>query len=99
MRKIELVEAKPGDILAQPIENNKGIVLCGAGTTLTQSLIDRFERMEVGSMIIESDESVSPEQLEQLKAKIEQRFSLAGSCPIGQVLKEIILDRLESRVG
>ncbi|HPM78698.1 MAG TPA: hypothetical protein PK961_16530 [bacterium] len=99
MRKIELRQAQPGDRLAQPIENNKGIVLCGAGTELTQTLIDRFERMEIASLWVESDESINTEQFEKMKAKVEQRFSLASSCPIGQVLKEIVLERLESRVG
>jgi len=99
VRKIELTQAQPGDVLAQPIENNKGIVLCGAGTELTQTLIDRFERMEIISLWVESNESINKEQFEKMKAKVEQRFSLVDACPIGQVLKEIVLERLESRVG
>ena len=86
-------------LLAKSVENEKGIVLCGAGTPLTQQLIERFEKMEMEYLMVEGDEPLDPAKAGWMKKMIEDRFSRAEDCPICAELKDILIERLEKRLG
>jgi hypothetical protein len=81
-------------ILAQPVENANGMALCASGRPLTQSLIDRFIDMGVVSVFVEG-ESLNPAQMLKARKTIETRFTLADGCPVAEMLKNILLARLE----
>ena len=53
MQKISLKQATAGMKLAKPVENDRGMTLCGAGTELTGDTIDRLIRMEVKRITVE----------------------------------------------
>lgn len=98
MRKIKLSDAEAGMVLAQPIMNANGVTLAGAGTTLSERLIQRFETADVDEMWIESDQSVDSGQAALLKQKLEKRFARAGESKEWTNLHEILLDRIDQRV-
>ncbi len=55
MQKIPLKLAKPGMVLAKPVLRDNGLVLMAEGAELSQALLDRLERMEVGSITVKGN--------------------------------------------
>ena len=53
MQRILLAQAAPGMILAKEIFNPDGMVLCGAGTELSEALIARLASMDVVDVTVE----------------------------------------------
>ena len=53
MQRILLAQAGPGMVLAKEILNPDGMVLCGAGTALSEALIERLANMEVVDVTVE----------------------------------------------
>jgi len=96
---IALEYVKPGAILAKSVEDDKGRTLCSAGTEVTARLLLRFERMEVGALYIESDDKLTEELYEELKSRIEKRFSRIRSENILDALKLALLESLKKRKG
>ena len=99
MRKLALKDAQPDMILAKAVENAKGMVLCGPGKPLTEIMLERFANMGIEEIWIEGDEPLNAAQAAKAKLEIERRFSLAKDCPVGEMLKKIVLARLEKRMA
>jgi hypothetical protein len=97
---IPTTAAEEGMVLAKPVENEKGMVLCAEGTPLTGDIIERFNQMAITEIYIENEEELSAEDYISLKERLEKRFVLAGNhrSLLGK-LKTVLLDRLESRKG
>ena len=53
MQRILMGQAGPGMILAKEILNPEGLVLCGAGTALSEALIERLAGMDVVDVTVE----------------------------------------------
>ncbi|MHB1014974.1 MAG: hypothetical protein ACYC2W_06825 [Desulfurivibrionaceae bacterium] len=53
MQRILMAQAGPGMILAKEILNPEGMVLCGAGTALSEALIERLINMDVVDVTVE----------------------------------------------
>ena len=53
MQRILLAQAEPGMILAKEILNPEGMVLCGAGTALSEALIARLSGLDVVDVTVE----------------------------------------------
>jgi len=53
MQKIPLRLAQPGMFLAQPVTQEGGRVLVGAGMELTSSILDRLAAADVYSIVVE----------------------------------------------
>lgn len=53
MQRILIAQAGPGMILAKEILNPDGMVLCGAGTELSEALIERLTNMDVVDITVE----------------------------------------------
>lgn len=73
---MELVNAhqlKPGDVIAAPVTNSFGAVLCPMGFTLTASAIERLINAGVESAAIEGGRNAGP-SLEERLAQLETRF-------------------------
>jgi len=85
-------------MLAKAVENDKGMVLCGPGTELTDRLLMRFENMQVSTLYIKDEQTVDPSKVTALRDAIEQRFSLVGDCSVCTELKQVLLERLEKSV-
>lgn len=55
MQKIPLNLAKPGMKLAKPILRENGLVLVAENTELSESLLERLERMEVAMITVQGN--------------------------------------------
>lgn len=64
MRRLPVSEAHPGQVLAQPIVNTRGIVVVQAGMELTEYLIDRLQRMGIWYVFVEAPgyEGIEPNE-------------------------------------
>jgi len=82
-------------VLAKDVETPEGRVLCGKGTILTGSLIDRLKKMEIthltveGHPVTEEGEKTLAEELHD----IDQRFSRVKHIPPLMHLKKRIQER------
>ena len=55
MQKIPLTLAKPGMILAKPVTRPDGIAVAGAGSELSQGILDRFDSMGISHVVVEGE--------------------------------------------
>ena len=55
MQKIPLSLAKGGMVLAKPVLKENGLVLVAEGTELTDSLLERLERMGVENLVVQGN--------------------------------------------
>jgi hypothetical protein len=85
-------------VLAQAVENAKGLTLAAPGTVLTDRLMMRFENMNVAVVWVQEEEKMDGMRAEKMKADLEQRFALAGDSEVWADLKAILLERIERRV-
>lgn len=100
MQQITTFQATPGMVLAKEVEISEGRVLCGKGTELTESLIERLKRMEIAHITVEGF-PVPVEGQKSLKEEVlevEHRFSKVKHIKPLMYLKKRIQERLiESR--
>ncbi|MCL4813121.1 MAG: hypothetical protein KJ061_11570, partial [Vicinamibacteraceae bacterium] len=76
MPRIPLRDVTPGQRLARPITNARGVVLVQAGTELTPSLVARLESMGVDGVFVPgpgTEDALKP--LDEALAEIDARFS------------------------
>ena len=71
MQRILLAQTEPGMILAKEILNPDGMVLCGAGTALSESLIERLTSMDVVDVTVEGH-PVNVEGEKTLREELEE---------------------------
>jgi hypothetical protein len=94
MQKIPLTLAASGMILAQDIknpDNPEGPPLCGKGVTLTDSLLDRLQRMGIQSIAVEGH-PVNIEGEKSLEEELEildRRFRKVTDDPLMNKLREM----------
>ena len=78
MHSISISLAKPGQVLAQPVTNPGGAVLCPAGYTLTEAALDRMRNAGVETVMLEG-EAEGPSLEERLGALNRRFFGHRGS--------------------
>ena len=90
MQKISLKLATPGMKLARPVENDRGMTLCGAGTVLSEDIIERLSGMEIKRICVEghpvdTGQEIKglSQQLEELDARFQAEFDGNTSVTIG----------------
>ena len=71
MQKVPLSLAKSGMILEKPVTRENGMTLVGAGTELTESLLQRLENMGIESIVVEGS-PLTPDGENPYAAKIER---------------------------
>lgn len=94
MRKVSVDTLKPGMKVAKPVVNDSGMILFGAGTALTDSLIERLGNMNVGAVYVEG-EAQRQKSKEELLAALDARFSKTGHEPHMAALKQLFKERIE----
>lgn len=100
MQQILTLQAKEGMILAKDVMTAEGRVLCGKGTELTQTLIERFHKMDIVQITVDGHPITTPgeKSLQEELQEIEARFSEVNKVPPLVYLKKRIMKRLvESR--
>ncbi len=55
MQKIPLSYAKPGMVLAKAIKRKDGTVLIGQDTEVTETIINRLEKMDVNEIVVQGE--------------------------------------------
>ena len=99
MRLIILEEAKPGDEIAEPVKNDRGIVILPKGAKLTPSLIARMRKMSVREFLVEGDDpnAPPPKTFEEQMEDLETRFEGLEGKPLMMEIKKIARQHLEDR--
>ncbi len=72
MQKVPLSMVQPGMVLEKPVTRENGMTLIGAGTELTESLIQRLENMNIESVIVQGNPLASADGKSAYDAKIER---------------------------
>lgn len=94
MAKIPVSALKPGMKLTKPVVNDAGMVLLGEGTELTNSLIERLQNMNIGSVYVEG--TSSPEKsLDEALAELDARFKKTENEPYMGTLKRLLKEHIE----
>lgn len=73
MIRVLITDLKTGMKLAQPIQNESGMVLLGEGTEITPSIIDRLHEMGLTSVLIQG-KRMPKKSKEDVLADIDERF-------------------------
>src|ERR1035437_6072456 len=94
MQKIPLMLAKSGMVLARDVfrgDSPIGIPICGKDTELTDSLIARFENMDVQSVYVEGHPvwEEGERSFDDLLRDLDSRFSKTLQEPLSVVLHDI----------
>jgi len=83
VQRIMLAQAGPGMILAKEILNPEGMVLCGAGTSLTPGLIERLAGFEIFDVTVEGHpvniegEKTLREELQEIDLRFQRVEDIA----------------------
>lgn len=97
MKKISIAEAKPGQVLAQKLQRNDGVLLAGQGSEITEGLLRMLERMNIETVTVEEEETVTPEEVEEaFQRRVDEvtaRFTRVEDQPIMVALKKAILSK------
>lgn len=96
MQEILINQAAKGMVLAKDITNQDGRVLCGKGTELTDSLIERLKKIEITHVAVQGHPvSIEGEKtLEEELQDIEKRFSRVLDTPPLMYLKKRLTEQL-----
>lgn len=94
MQTIPIVLAEPDMILAREVkraDNPQGPPICGTGTVLTTSLLERLRTLGIKMVTVEGHPvAIAGEKtLDDLLADLDRRFSKVENIPLMQRLKEM----------
>ncbi len=98
MQNIPLELATAGMKLAKPVKNQRGMILCGVGTELTEDIIARLSNMEVKQIIVEGPPGDKGEMEKSLSQQIDElhaRFRYVEGDPLMRKIENIFLERLK----
>jgi len=84
MQKVPIKLARPGMVLARTVCNDTGMVLCGEGTELTDTIIERLKHMNVTHLVLAGRpvDMGDAKTAEQKLAELEERFVNVRGNPI-----------------
>lgn len=100
MQRILLGQAASGMVLAKEITNPEGLVLCGAGTELSDSLLRRLADMDVVDIVVEGHpvRSAGEKSLAEELREVDLRFSrVEDTAPLMYLKKRIQASIVASR--
>jgi hypothetical protein len=100
MKKIPISHATAGMKLAKPVTNDRGIVLCGPGTELTEEMIARLSNMGAKRITVERLPGDTGDAEKSLGLQIDElnaRFRKVEGDPLMRKIKEIFLERLREK--
>lgn len=101
MRSVVLTEAEEGDVVAEPVVNDRGMVILPKGANLTSKVIDRLRNMNVTELVVEGEDPDAPppkmreEQLEELEARFEGHENSPAMIAIREKAREHLQSRFE----
>lgn len=104
MQTIPIALAEPEMVLARDVrraDNPQGPPICGRGTTLSRSLIERLRNLGITSIMVEGHPvTVEGEKtLDDLLADLDRRFSKVANVPLMARLKEMYRRNIVRSMG
>jgi len=96
VQEILINQADKGMVLARDVTNQDGRVLCGKGTELTDTLIERLKKIEITHVAVQGHPvTVEGERtLEEELQAIEKRFSRVSDTPPLMFLKKRLTEQM-----
>jgi hypothetical protein len=95
MSRVSVKDLAPGMKLARPVVNKGGLVMIGEETELTNSLIDKIQRLDVASVYVHGASKSLPPR-DELMADLDRRFRRVEAEPYMALLKGTISAHIES---
>lgn len=95
MELVSVQQLRPGDVVAAPVTNPFGAVLCPVGFCLSEAAIERLLNAGVESIAIEGSRKAGP-TLEECLVALENRFA-GVSDPVLLQFKAIVSQYHRSR--
>jgi hypothetical protein len=74
---LPVADLKPGQILAEDVTNENGMILCSAGFELTENAIARLKRAGISAAVVRG--STDPAVMERRLAEVRARFEGNGN--------------------
>jgi len=101
MRQIFLEDAQSGDEVAEPVKNERGMVILNTGTKLSASTIDKLRRMGVKEVVVEGDDpnAPPPKTLDELLEEMDERFEGLENNRMMMAIKNIAREHLVEKMG
>lgn len=101
MRQVFLEDAQPGDEVAQPVKNDRGMVILPKGAKLSVPMIAKMRRMGVLEVVIEGDDpnAPPPKTLDELLVDLDFRFEGLEDNKLMMVIKKTARAHLLQRKG
>ena len=92
MQKVPIEVVKPGMVLAKTVASDTGMVLCGEGTELTDTIIERLKQKNVAHLTLKGHpvDLGESKSTEQKVNELKERFSRVQSDPLMQKILEAI---------
>lgn len=99
LRRLYLSESQPGDVIAEPVVNDRGMVILPKGAELTAPVIRRLQQMNVTEVAIEGDDpnAPPPKSLDELLEDLDERFEGLEHHRVMMEIKAIVRERLAER--
>ncbi len=99
MRRLYLSESRPGDVIAEPVVNDRGMVILPKGAELTAPVIGRLQKMNVTEVAIEGDDpdAPPPKTLDELMGDLDERFEGLEDHRVMMEIKGIAREHLAGR--
>ncbi|MDR2444222.1 MAG: hypothetical protein LBE31_11990 [Deltaproteobacteria bacterium] len=95
MKRIPIDKVIAGQMLAEKLTRHDGVLLASQGTPITEGLLRMLGRMNIDSVLIEEDESRTPQEVmedfRQFAAELEARFVRIEPQSVLQALKKTML--------
>ncbi len=100
MQRIKVEQAEPGMVIAHPIETPSGQVLCAKGTELTETLVERLEKIEITHVFVDGhpvDDGKPRKSLDEELSALERRFDSVADDKLMGALKMIVQKYLRDK--
>ena len=98
MIKVQVAKLVEGQVLAQDVSRDDGVVLMTKGREITPEVISLLERLQVDSVVVEGDAFASEEERQAYVAQAEEalrmRFSRVENDPLLMAIREILATKL-----
>ncbi|MBT3351541.1 MAG: hypothetical protein HOC91_10300 [Nitrospinaceae bacterium] len=100
MQRIKVEQATLDMVIAQPVENSSGQVLCAKGTALTDALIMRLERLDITHVTVEGhpvDDGKPVKTLEEDLADLDHRYRSVMDNKLMAALKMVVQKHIKKK--
>ncbi len=100
MIQVPVDQLQGGETLAQEVTRPDGVVLMGAGTTISDDTIRLLQRLEIDSVVVEGDLFASEEERQEFLAEqekaLDMRFSKVQGDKVLMAIREMFRKRLKA---